>query len=106
MQKGPSFVPNPTDINWYDLKRDFDKFVNKLRQAATKPNEEHTENENILQNPKMKSSIGNPPQQQRSSYINYRKEKTKMSSLETFIELIEKDIFKPENYRRIRNDTL
>ena len=26
-----------------------------------------------------------------------------MNSLETFIELIEKDIFKPDNYRRIRN---
>ena len=58
----------------------------------------------ILQSPKMKSSIANPPQHQRSSYINYRKEETKMNSLETFIELIEKDIFNPDNYRRIRNN--
>ena len=30
LRKGPSFVPNPTDINWQNLKRDFDNFANKL----------------------------------------------------------------------------
>ena len=27
LQKGPSFVPTPSDVNWYDVNRDFDKFV-------------------------------------------------------------------------------
>ena len=30
LRKGPSFVANPTDISWQNLKRDFDNFVNKL----------------------------------------------------------------------------
>ena len=29
--KGPSFVATPTDINWYDVRKDFTKFANKLR---------------------------------------------------------------------------
>ena len=28
--KGPSFILNPPDVNWFKLKRDFDNFVNKL----------------------------------------------------------------------------
>ena len=35
LRKGPSFVPNPTDINWQNLKRDFDNFVNKHRHHAS-----------------------------------------------------------------------
>ena len=31
LRKGSSFIPTPPDINWYDLRRDFDSFVNKLR---------------------------------------------------------------------------
>ena len=35
-KKGPSFVPTPTDINWCNLRQDFDTFVNKLRFHALK----------------------------------------------------------------------
>ena len=44
LRKCPSFIPNPTDINWFNLKRDFDNFVNKLRYMATKPNDENQKN--------------------------------------------------------------
>ena len=44
LRKGPSFIPNPTDINWFNLKRDFDNFVNKLRYMATKQNDENKKN--------------------------------------------------------------
>ena len=30
IRKGPSFVPAPSGINWYEVRRDFDKFVNQL----------------------------------------------------------------------------
>ena len=30
LKKGPSFVPTPTDINWCNLRQDFDSFANKL----------------------------------------------------------------------------
>ena len=33
-KKGPSFVPTPTDINWYEVRKDFTKFTNKIRHLA------------------------------------------------------------------------
>ena len=32
--KGPSFVPTPSDVNWYEMRKDFDKFVNQLHFKA------------------------------------------------------------------------
>ena len=34
LKKGPSFVPSPTDINWYEVRKDFTKFNNKIRHLA------------------------------------------------------------------------
>ena len=32
--KGPSFVPTPADINWYEVRIDFTKFTYKIRHLA------------------------------------------------------------------------
>ena len=50
------------------------------------------------------SGLGNPPPVQKKPNINYRREKANINSLETFIELVENDIFKPSNYKRIKNN--
>ena len=34
LKKGPSFVPTPTDIHWYEVRKDFTKFTNKIRHLA------------------------------------------------------------------------
>ena len=34
LKKGPSFIPTPTNINWYDVRKDFTKFINKIRHFA------------------------------------------------------------------------
>ena len=34
LKKGPSFIPTRTGINWYDVPKDFTKFVNKIRQFS------------------------------------------------------------------------
>ena len=34
LKKGPSFVPAPTGINWYEVRKDFTKFTNKIRHLA------------------------------------------------------------------------
>ena len=36
--------------------------------------------------------------------MKHQNEETNINSLETFIELVENDIFKPGNYERIKND--
>ena len=48
--------------------------------------------------------MGNPLPMEKQPNINYWKEKTNINSLETFIELVENDIFKPDNYKRIKNN--
>ena len=75
MGKGPSFVPNPTDINWFNLKHDFDNFVNKFRYMANKQNDENKK----YADPQLDSStsgLRNPPPIQKQPNINCRKEKT------------------------------
>ena len=44
----------------------------------------------------MISQFGNPLPSKSRSHVNYRKDKTNINSLETFIELVENDIFKPD----------
>ena len=46
--------------------------------------------------------LGNPPIEAKSSNANFRKEKTNISSLEAFIELVEKDLFKSSNYNKMK----
>ena len=41
---------------------------------------------------------------QKQPNINYRKEKANINNLDTFIELVENDILKPRNYKRIKNN--
>ena len=63
LQKGPSFVPTPSDINWYEVWRDFDKFVNQLRYRVTHSTE-ITSNQGILAEPPTADNINvipNPP---------------------------------------------
>ena len=70
MQKDPSFIPNPIDINWFNLKRDFDNFVNKLHYKATKKVDESKNNAD----PQLDSSTsgpGNRPPIQKQPQINY-----------------------------------
>ena len=48
--------------------------------------------------------LGNLPIEAKSSNVNFRKEKTNMSSLEAFIEFVKKDLFKPSNYNKIKGN--
>ena len=75
MRKGPSFIPNSTDINWFNLKRDFYNFVNKLRYMETKQNDENKKENADPQIHSSASGLGNPPPIQKQSNINYRKER-------------------------------
>ena len=80
LMKGPSFVPTPSDVNWYETRKDFDKFVNQLRFKAKnilEANSNDTTNKNI--------NIGlNGPKKHESKIAPlYRTKETKYKSLET-----------------------
>ena len=81
LMKGPSFVPAPSDVNWYEMRKDFDKFVNQLRFKAKnilEANSNDTTNKNI--------NIGLDAPKKHESKIAplYRTKETKYKSLETF----------------------
>ena len=74
-------------------------FVNKLRHHASETITEVPACNNEHLGSRMISQFGNPPPSKSRSHVTYRKDKTKINSLETFIELVENDILKPDNYR-------
>ena len=82
LRKGPSFIPRPTDINWYNLRRDFDNFANKLRYQVLKPAETSSIKVNHTTNisNSLVRQLGNPPIEAKSSNVNFRKEKANISS--------------------------
>ena len=43
LAKGPTFIPTPTNVNWFDLSKNFDKFANQLRHEFKKHRTQHQE---------------------------------------------------------------
>ena len=106
LKKGPSFEPTSTDINWWSLRCHFDSLVNKLRHRVSKPVETSSIYEPHLKNISNSSflQLDNSSNFKKSSNLNFRKEKTNVSSLETFIGLLGKDLFEPSNYNKIKGN--
>ena len=111
LAKEPTFVPTPTSVNWLDLHKDFDQFVNQLRYKFKKQCTQHQEQgisaENELQS--LRHQISNkdennnlpPPAAETNKFASlYRSKETDNKSLEMFIEKIEKDLFNPENVKK------
>ena len=108
LKKGPSFVPTPTDINWYEVRKDFPKFTNKIRHIADLDQQqeqvhpqfnsnEPTINENNFPLCKPPPKI-NPYQQL------YRSKPNTNNSVELFIKSIEKELFNRNNIKKTRNN--
>ena len=49
--KGPSFVPTPIDINWYDVRKDFTKFASKLRHFTDENQQQQQQQQQPQQEP-------------------------------------------------------
>ena len=87
--KGPSFVPTPSDVNWYEMRKDFDKFVNQLRFKARNIIEP---NANTTNDVTTNTGINAPKKSESSIAPLYRTRETKYKYLETFIENMEKEL--------------
>ena len=48
--------------------------------------------------------LSNPPIKAKPSNLHFRKKKANISSLKVFIELVEKDLFKPSKYNKIKRN--
>ena len=99
--KGPSFVPTPSDVNWYEMRTDFDKFVNQLRFKARNILEP---NANTTNDATTNTGINAPKKLEWNIAPLYRTRETKYKSLETFIENMEKELFNPKNVKTARSN--
>ena len=108
LAKGPTFVSTLTSVNWLDLRKKFDKFVNQLRYEFKKQRTQHQEQgisaNNELQslwyqisNKEENNNLPPPPVKTNKFPPLYRSNETDNKSLEMFIEKIDKDLFNPEN---------
>ena len=70
-----SIIYYPIDLNCFNLKCDFDNFVNKLRYMLTKPNDENQKNADIHLVLRNTLGLGNPPPVQK--HTNYKLPKGK-----------------------------
>ena len=51
LKKGPSFIPTPKDVNWFNLRQDFDKFTNQLRTKFNQAIDKRTEKKKTQTSP-------------------------------------------------------
>ena len=110
LKKGPSFIPTPTNINWYDVRKDFTKFINKIRHLADvsdQPVQQQKQQQQLEVNPEniVSTSInifppGKSPTGSSDSKQLYKSKQSNNSSLELFIDTSEKEIFNPKNIRK------
>ena len=82
-------------------------FVIKLRYRVSKLAETSSINENNTTNisTSLVLQLRNPPVEAKSLNINFRKEKTNISILQTFIEFVEKSLLKSSNYNKIKGNS-
>ena len=96
----------PSDINWYEVRRDFDKFANQLRYRVTHSTN-ITSSQWILSEPSTAGNINvipNLPRKKSTTSRLFCSKETKWKSLELFIEAMESDSFNPSNIRKPRNN--
>ena len=108
LKKGPSFVLTPTHINWYEVRKHFTKFTNKVRHIADLAQQqeqvhsqvnskEATINENNF-------PPGEPPPKINPYQQLYRSKPSTNNSVELFIKSTEKGLFNPNNIKKARNN--
>ena len=85
--KGSSFVPTPLDVNWYEMRKDFDKFVNQLCFKARNILEPTANTTNDVTT---NTGINAPKKPEPDIAPLYRTRETKYKSLETSKENMEK----------------
>ena len=112
LKKGPSFVPTPTDMNWYNVRKDFTKFINKTRHFADDIDQPVQQQQQQLEvNPEdiVSTSInvfppGKPPPVSSDSKQLCKSKQCNNNSLELFKDTIKEEIFNPKNIRKTRNN--
>ena len=110
LKKGPSFVPTPTDINWYEVCQDFTKFTNKIRHIADLDQQQEQVHPQVNSNePTINENNfppGKPPPKINPYQQLYRSKPITNNSVELFIKSIEKELFNPNNIKKLEKTSI
>ena len=91
--KGPSHVPVPPHYNWLELQKNFDLFRNRMRTRFLFSNKESSYEKDKHAPPIKKAS-------------KWRPSKTNSHQLETFLSLVEKDLFEEILKKNVKDNLL
>ena len=91
--KGPSHVPVPPHYNWLELQKNFDLFRNRMRNRFLFSNKESSYEKDKHAPPIKKAS-------------KWRPSKTNSHQLETFLSLVEKDLFEEMLKKNVKDNLL
>ena len=108
LKKGPSFVPTPADINWYEVRKDFTKFTKKIRHLADLDQQQEQVHPQVKSNEPTTNENnfppGKPPAKANPYQQLYRSKPSTNNSVELFIKSIETELLNPNNISKIRNN--
>ena len=95
LKKGPSFVPTPADINWYEVRKDFTKFTKKIRHLADLDQQQEQVHPQVKSNEPTTNENnfppGKPPAKTNPYQRLYRSKPSANNSVELFLKRIEKE---------------
>ena len=94
-----SFVPTPSDVSWYEMRKDFNKFVNQLYFKAKNILEP---NANKMKDVTINTDINAPKKPESNIAPLHRTRETKCKNLEKFIKNMEKELLTPKNVKLVR----
>ena len=109
LAKRPSFIPTPNDVNWLNVRKDLDSFMNQLRYFANNAFQEGQEVEvaeiaPIQEQERADPKIpGDPPKTKKNKIGAMYKSKSTKKNLELFKENLEKDLINPKNVRKFQH---
>ena len=111
LAKSPSFIPTPNDVNWLNVRKELDSFINQQRYFANNAFQKGKEVEVAEIAANQEQERANPkkpgdPSKTKKSKIGaiYKSKPTSNKNLELFIGNLEKDLINPKNVKKFRHN--
>ena len=119
LKKGPSIVPTPTMITWYEIRKDFTKSTNKIRlltdlvqqqEFADLVQQQHQVHPQVNSN-EPTIDENNVPLDKRPPMLNpyqqlYRFKRSTNNSVKLFIKSTEKELFNPIILNKLKTTSI
>ena len=109
LKKGPSFVPTPAEINWYEVRKDFTKFTNKNRHLADLDKQQEQVLPQVNSNESTINENNFPPGKpppKINSYQHYRSKPSRNNSVELLLRVLKKNFLTPITLKKFETTSI